>query len=91
VTVAAITGDRGYLDVRRQRNRLDHLRDEVKAMRMENAALLAEVRALRKDPYVIEKIAREKLGYARPGEVIFQFPPERPPVEDVPPPQPAEP
>ncbi len=60
-------------------------------MRVENAALLAEVRGLRKDPYVIEKIAREKLGYARPGEIIFQFPPERPPVEDVPPPQPEEP
>lgn len=89
VTVAAVTGDRGYLDVRRQRARMQELQAEVSALNMENVALLEQVRALRKDPYTVEKIAREKLGYARPGEIIFRFPPDQPAVPaDTPPPTP---
>ncbi len=88
ILVAAVTGDRGYLDVRRQKATLSKLRAESASLREENAASLAEVRALRSDPYVIEKIAREKLGYARPGEIVFQFPPENPPVKEAPAPRP---
>jgi len=90
ILVAAVTGDRGYLDVRRQRAEVSKLRAEVAALRRENVVLLQEVRALRKDPYLIESLAREKLGYAKPGELIFQFPAEHPPVADVPPPKPPE-
>ena len=90
VLVAAITGDRGYLDVRRQRASLSRLRAEVDTLRRENLTLLAEVRALKHDPYTIEKIAREKLGYAKPGELIFRFQPDNPPVPVVPPPKPPE-
>lgn len=87
VTVAAVSGERGYLDVHRQRAQLSRLRAEVATLRDENGALLTEVRGLRSDPYVLERIAREKLGYARPGEVIFLFTPADPPVKDSPPPQ----
>lgn len=80
VSIAAVTGDRGWLDVRRQKAQLGKLRAEVGSVQRENAALLAEVRALRSDPYVIERIARERLGYARRGEIIFQFPPADAPV-----------
>ena len=86
VAVAAVTGERGYLDVRRQKTDLEGLRAEVAALKRDNAALLAAVRGLRSDPFVIEAIARERLGYARPGEIIFQFPPETPPVAPTPPP-----
>jgi cell division protein FtsB len=84
VSIAAVTGDRGWLDVRRQKAHLGKLRAEVGSLQRENAALLAEVRALRSDPYVIERIARERLGYARRGEIIFQFPPADPPVPLLP-------
>ncbi len=87
IMLAAIGGERGYRDVRRQRAQLSRLRAEVASLTRENARLLEEVRDLRKDPFVVEQIAREKLGYARPGEVVFQFPPEHPVVEDVGPPQ----
>ena len=90
VSIAAVTGDRGYLDVKGQRARLSKLRAEVASLERENAILLAEVRALRTDPFVIERIAREKLGYARPGEIVFEFPPENPSVKETPPPRAAE-
>ncbi len=91
ITLAAISGERGYRDVRRQRAQLSLLRAEVASLTRENVRLLDEVRALRKDPFVVEQIAREKLGYALPGEVVFQFPPEYPAVEEVPPPTVANP
>ena len=90
VLVATITGDRGYMDVRRQRASLEKLRAEVASLRRENVVLLEEVRGLRKDPFLIETLAREKLGYAKPGELIFQFRPEDPPVKETPPPRPEE-
>ena len=83
VMLAAVTGERGYRDVRMQRARLSKLRAEVSSLHRENVRLLEEVRDLRKDPYVIERIARERLGYARPGEIVFQFPAEHPPVEET--------
>lgn len=30
---------------------------------------------LRNDPAFVEKVVRQRLGYARPGEVIFRFDP----------------
>ena len=87
VAVAAVTGDRGYLDVRRQKAQLSRIRAEVASLGDENETLLGEVRGLRSDPYVNERIAREKLGYALPGEIIFRFPPADPPVRETPPPQ----
>ena len=88
VLLAALSGERGYRDVRRQRARQSRMQAEVDSLHRENAKLIQEVRAMRNDPYVIEQIAREKLGYARPGEIVFQFPAEHPPLEDVPPPEP---
>jgi cell division protein FtsB len=88
VMLAAVTGERGYRDVRQQRARLAKLRAEVASLERENVRLLEEVRGLRSDPFVIEQIARESLGYARPGEIVFQFPAEHPSVVETAPPEP---
>jgi len=32
------------------------------------------VQALRSDPKAVERIAREEMGLARPGEMIFKIP-----------------
>ncbi|HKY33877.1 MAG TPA: septum formation initiator family protein [Candidatus Polarisedimenticolia bacterium] len=75
VLIGALAGDRGYLEVRRRRAAYQDLLREVAELQAGNAGLQAQIRALRSDPHVIEKLAREKLGYARPGEVIYLFPP----------------
>jgi len=74
VLIGAATGDRGYLEVRRRRAAYADLQREVAALKAANTALLSDIHALRTDPYVIEKLAREELGYARPGEVVYLFP-----------------
>lgn len=41
--------------------------------------------ALRNDPKTVERLAREKLGYAKPGETVIRF---QEPVTNVPPARP---
>jgi cell division protein FtsB len=75
VLAGTALGDRGYLEVRHRRAAGAELWREVERLKADNAALMADITALKTDPYTIEKLAREKLGYARPGEVIYLFPP----------------
>ena len=55
------------LDSRRQ---VASAREELAALQDENVALQADVAALHTDAE-IEKLAREKLGYVRPGETAY--------------------
>ena len=50
--------------------RLDGLVAKEEAMARE---LKVSVEALRNDPKAVERLAREKLGYARPGETVIRF------------------
>ena len=72
--IATLVGDRGYLQVRRRRAAWEDLAAQVTTMQQENDALLTQIRALRTDPTTVERLAREQLGYAKPGEVIYLFP-----------------
>ncbi|MEM9190104.1 MAG: septum formation initiator family protein [Myxococcota bacterium] len=61
--------------------RYDALRSELREIEAQNERLTREVRnlqrdvdALRTDPASLERIARDELGMAREGELIFQFP-----------------
>ena len=40
-----------------------------------NRQLKASVESLRNDPKAIERYAREKFGYAKPGETVIRFEP----------------
>jgi cell division protein FtsB len=46
----------------------------VRELEQQNTELEAAIEALSSDPDAIEKVAREELGYARPGEEIYLFP-----------------
>ncbi len=67
-------GDRGFLQVRRQRATLRAAQEEVARIDAENRKLEAEVNALKSDPRALEKIAREKLQLVRPGDVVVVLP-----------------
>lgn len=53
---------------------LESLRSENRKMRAENQYLHRLVEALKEDPAVLEKVAREDLGYIRDGEVVILVP-----------------
>jgi cell division protein FtsB len=71
LVVGSLFGDRGILQLMAQRQRALELAREIEDIRAENVRLAAEIRALRTDPRAIERIAREQLGLARPGETVF--------------------
>ena len=71
LVVGSFFGDRGMLNLVAQRERAAALEHEVNALRSENLRLAGEIRALRSDPRAVERLAREELGLARPGETVF--------------------
>ena len=77
-TAAALFGDRGYLDVKRQDVRLRDLREGIDAHQQRVDALKRQVDRLRTDPAAVERIAREDLGYVAPGEITLLLPEDDP-------------
>lgn len=71
LVVGSLFGDRGILQLLRQRERTEALAHEIEQLREENRALADEIVALRRDPAAVERLAREQLGLARPGERVF--------------------
>jgi cell division protein FtsB len=71
LVVGSLFGDRGILQLMAQRQRALELAREVEEIRADNVRLASEIHALRTDPRAIERIAREELGLARPGETVF--------------------
>jgi len=70
-----LAGDRGFLQVRKQRTQVSALQAEITAIDEKNRALEREVARLTEDPAAVEKIAREDLSLVAPGDVVLVLPP----------------
>jgi len=74
---------RAYRDLDAQRSRAAQLEGDIQAAERRLAALRQRLERLRGDAVTLERLAREELGWVRPGEVVFVFPadlPEAPPA-----------
>lgn len=60
----------------RMREKIMALEAEVKAAEAKKHHLEQAIRNLQEDPKTVERLAREKLGFAKPGETVIYF--ERP-------------
>lgn len=58
-----------------ERYRREVLRLDTQIQKEEETAkqLKTSIESLRNDPKAVERIAREKLGYAKPGETVIRF------------------
>jgi len=74
MAVHDVFGTHGFLAMRRTENEIKKVKADLEALSKENAALAQEVKDLNSDPKLIEKIARDDLGLARPGEIIIRIP-----------------
>ena len=59
----------------RMRADIMRLQTQLQIEEASSKQLQAEIDALRNDPNAIERLAREKLGYAKPGETVIHFEP----------------
>ena len=57
------------------RRRIDKLDADLEKQREESKQLQAQFDALRNDPKTVERLAREKLGYAKADETVIRFEP----------------
>ena len=73
----AFFGENGVLGLVRAQRDLAALEQEVATLEADNDRLAREIQALRTDPLVIERIAREVLGMAKPDEIAVVIRPER--------------
>jgi cell division protein FtsB len=55
------------------RRRIDILDAELEKQKQESIELQAEFDGLRNDPKTVERLAREKLGYAKADETVIHF------------------
>ena len=76
--VQDIFGAHGFLAMRRTQKEIARLRQEIQQVNADNRELAGQIKGLKSDPRVIERIAREEMGLARPGEFIFKLPPPPP-------------
>jgi cell division protein FtsB len=74
LVVHDIFGTHGYLAMRRTQKEIEKVKSDVNQLNKENLQLEGEVKDLKSDPHKIEKIARDELGLAKPGEVIIKIP-----------------
>ena len=57
----------------RMRSEILRLDTQLQKEEAKSRQLKAEIEALRNDPQTIERLTREKLGYARPDETVVRF------------------
>ena len=74
----AIFGANGFLVFHQKKSESQRLELEIQSLQQDNARREKEIKALKSKPQAIEKEARERLRYARPGEVIYTLPPTTP-------------
>jgi cell division protein FtsL len=74
MVVHDVFGTHGFLAMRRTESEIKKVKADLDALTKENEALAQEVKDLNSDPRLIEKIARDDLGLARPGEIIIRIP-----------------
>ena len=71
LALGSLFGDRGILFLLAERERATSLARQMEQLRAENRRLAEEIAALGSDPQAIERLAREELALARPGETVF--------------------
>ena len=78
LTWHVVNGKHGIAVWQQKRVEDRQLRKEIDDLQEENSHLRERVQKLKSDPHAIEREAREKLHYAKPGEVIYALPPDPP-------------
>ena len=59
----------------RYRAKILKLDQQLQTEQKKSEQLQAQIDALQNDPKTVERLAREKLGYAKPGETVIRFEP----------------
>jgi cell division protein FtsL len=84
--VHEIFGQHGFLALRQEKKEIESLRQQIRQLQQENEQLDKRIKALQSDPKAIERLAREQMRLARPGEIIYALPDKDTKKDHAPPP-----
>lgn len=73
LSLVTIVGERGALHLWRLRGEKSRLDEQNYLLQKENEALRQRIYRIRNDDDYLEKVAREELNLARPGEVVYRL------------------
>jgi cell division protein FtsB len=68
-----IFGEMGLIKYYRMKAQYNSLTKDITTLKQDNARLFREVHALKADPDYMEILARDKLGLAREGEIVYYY------------------
>jgi len=68
-----LLGDMGVVKYYRMKSQFTALTEEIARLKDDNIKLRKDVYALKNDAAYMERIARDKLGLARPGEIVYYY------------------
>lgn len=71
-----VFGAHGLMAMHRSKAQIEAIQAKLDKLDQENRDLQQRIQNLKTDPSAIEKIARDRMGLARPGELIFSLPPK---------------
>ena len=57
----------------RMASELERMNEEIAELKQTNSALEKEIFLIQNDEFTLEKLARERLGYVKKGEVVYQL------------------
>ena len=70
---AVFGGEHSWLDLRRARSAVAVESVELAEIRVEIDSLRARAESLENDPATLERLARERYGMIRDGEILYRF------------------
>ncbi|MBI5623899.1 MAG: septum formation initiator family protein [Elusimicrobia bacterium] len=71
-------GNQGFRSLVRNWLELRHLRAEIAALEREQARLSGRLKSSKNSDAALERMARRELGFVKPGEIEYRFPPPSP-------------
>ena len=63
----------GYSKLQKLKSLNQGLTKKLQKLKIENIQLIREAKKLTEDPLYLEKVAREKMGMSKKGEVIYKL------------------
>ena len=71
--VTRVVGEMGMVKYYRMKAQYYDLTEEIAKLKQDNVRLRKDVESLKNDPAYLERVARDKLGLARPGEIVYYY------------------
>lgn len=76
LAIDGVFGPHGFIATYRLKLQVQQARQKTQKLEQENHQFASQVQQLKSDPSAIERVAREKMGLVKPGQLVFKLAPK---------------